>query len=205
MVCFVRSSGVTLWVRCWVIFSLSLSLLAPTDSWAGQFSYEVEESQIPKSPSQPPPLVQNAPKFIPHCERYYLFEGKKFECDSNLGQDGERLRSIMAEVPSALVELDAYQQNLKNIRTAAYVGTAGILAMVLGVIMNRPPVDPVSGALRPGAYVMLVGFGVTVNSLIYGLSVVKTNEAHLAHAVNYYNQARPDRMIELQFSTQVNF
>ena len=72
--------------------------------------YEEEEAEIPKKPSVPFPLIQKVPKTIPHCERYFLFRGKKYECDSNAGTDAERLRSIVMDVPSAVAELDAYQE-----------------------------------------------------------------------------------------------
>lgn len=190
----------------WVLlFSFPISLAQTYPAQASEAKFELEEAQIPKSPSRPPFLELKAPKYVPHCERFYLYQGKKFECDSNLGRDGEAFRPLMADVPSAIAELDTYQANLRKIRVAAYVSTAGILAVIAGLLISRPPIDPVSGAFKPGAYVMLGGFGVTVNSLIYGLSLVKTNEAHLSNAVNNFNAAHPDRAIELQFSTNVNF
>ena len=92
-----------------------------------------------------------------------------------------------------------------KLRYAAFVGSAGLLAMIVGLIISRPPQDPSSGALRPGGYFVFGGGFVTANALIYGLSVVKTNESHLGRAVDYYNNAHPDDPIQLQFSTKVNF
>jgi len=186
--------------------------LVPYVTHAANPSYEKEERQIPKRPSAPPPLNQlKAPDF-PHCERYFSFKGKKIECDSNLGKDGERLRPIMHDVPSALEELDQYQENRDKVRLAAYGGTAGLLTMGLGIAISRPPFDPGSGEPRTGGYVLIGGLILAVNSLIYGLSVVKANENHLGKAVQYYNAAHPKSPIELhfsthqvQFSTQVNF
>jgi hypothetical protein len=186
-------------------FLAILGLMAPFCAVANPSSYDREEAQIPKSPSQPPALMQRAPKHIPHCERYFLFQGKREECDSNLGKDGQRLRTLMKDVPSAIAELDRYQDNLKNLRNAAYFGTAGLLAIVVGIVMSRPPFEQGSGTPKPGAYVMMVGLGVSINSMIYALSLSKTNETHLNNAVNAYNAAYPDRAIELQFSTQINF
>jgi hypothetical protein len=182
-----------------------MAVWLPLSSFANQPSYEHEVKQIPKKPSTPPTLTQKAPKQIPHCERYYLYLGKRLECDSNLGRDGENLRAIMHDVPSAIAELDIYQDNLKKVQYAAYFGTGGLLTVVGGALISRPPVDPSSGALKPGGYIMLAGAVVILNSLLYGLSLVKTNESHLSNAVNYYNSAHPERPIELQFSTQVNF
>lgn len=134
-----------------------------------------------------------------------MLDGKKLECDSNVGKDAERLRPLFQDIPKALTELDTYQANQQKMRYAAYLGTLGFIAVIAGVLINHPPFDAVSGAPKPGAYVMFGGMGLAVNSMIYGLSVAKTNEAHLANAVQYYNAAHPERRIELQFSTKVNF
>lgn len=188
-----------------LVFFHLLHVLAPLPAFAEKLTYEQEESQIPKKPSAPVPLYQISPGNVPHCERYYLYQGKKMECDSNLGNDGEHLRPYMKDVPQALAELDTYQDNLKKLKMAAYLGSAGMLIMVAGILISHPPIDDTSGALKTGGWVMLGGFGLAANSLIYGFSLMKTNEAHLGNAVNYYNSAHPDRPIELQFSARVNF
>ena len=181
-------------------------VMVPTHSFAVEKSaYEREEAQIPKKPSPPPQLAPRIGKSKPQCERYFLYQGKKMECDSYLGGDAERLRPLFADVPSALAELDAYQANLKKMKLAAYIGTAGILVIIAGIVISRPIVDPGSGALKPGGYVALGGFGLSLNSLIYGFSLKRTNEIHLGNAVQYFNAAHPDRPIELQFNTQINF
>lgn len=168
-------------------------------------SYEEQEAQIPTLPSAPLILIRNPPKYVPHCERYYVYKGTKLECDSNLGKDGERLREIMQDVPAAIAELNTYQENLSKIRLTAYVTSACVIGFLAGILISHPPVDPATNALRPGAYVMLGSAGIAFNSIIYGLSVQKTNETHLGNAVDLYNAARPDQPIELRFSTKVNF
>jgi hypothetical protein len=186
--------------------AILMIVMVPTHSYAIEKSaYEREEAEIPKKPSQPPQLSPRIGKTVPQCERYFLYQGNRMECDSYLGGDAERLRPLMSDVPSALSELDMYQANLKKMKLAAYIGTAGILVIIAGIVISRPIVDPSSGALKPGGYVALSGFGISLNSLIYGLSIKKTNEGHLGNAVEYFNAAHPDRPIELQFSTQVNF
>lgn len=173
--------------------------------YAGDTRYDKEFEPIPKTPNAPPPLKQKEVANIPHCEKYFVHQGKVIECDSNLGEDGEHLRSIMSDVPAAIAEMDRYQENRRHIKIASYVGSVGVLAMLVGIIISRPPVDPGSGSVRPGGYVLFSGFGVFANSLLYGLNVARTNQAHLGNAVNYYNAAHPDTPIELQFSTHLNF
>ena len=166
---------------------------------------ETEFLKIPRVPSAPPAITRKTAEEFPHCERFFLYRGKKIECDSNLGNDGERLRSIMRDVPPALAELDIYQANQNKIRNVAYVGTAGLLTIILGSVVTRTPFDPVTGSPRFGGYAILGGALAVVNSLIYGLSMVKVNESHLGRAVDHFNQAHPDSPIELKFSTEVNF
>ena len=182
-------------------------LIVPITGQAASSPYENEIKEIPKKPSTPPALTQKSPADIPHCERFFVYQGRKLECDSNLGRDAERLRGIMQDVPQAIAELDTYQANREKIKIAAYLGTAGIVAILAGFVVGRPnlPFDPVSGAPRLGGIVILGGLGLSANALIYGLSVGKTNEGHLGNAVQYYNSAHPDRPIELKFSTEVNF
>lgn len=166
--------------------------------------YEEQEKDIPRKPSMPPDLVQRTPPPFSHCERYFVFQGKKIECDSAVGGDAEMLRPIMRDVPAAIAELDAYKRANKNVRIAAYVGTAGILATILGGVISHPIVDS-SGTLQPGGYITFTGIALAVNAVIYGLSLVKTNEVHIGNAVRYYNQAHPEKPVELLFSTQVHF
>lgn len=187
-------------------------LIVPYSTFAAQSPYDIEESKIPHKPSSPPSLIQKEPPRIYHCERYYVYQGKPFECDSNLGNDAERLRPLMEDVPAAITELDAYQSNRQQVRMAAYFGTLGILAMITGLVIGRigasknsPAFDPVSGSPNLGGWVLIGGLGLTVNSLIFGISVGRTNEAHVGNAVQNFNQVHPDRPIELKFTTEVNF
>jgi hypothetical protein len=168
-------------------------------------SYEQEEEDIPSEPSMPPVLIQRPPPIIAHCERYFVHKGKKIECDSQVGADAEMLRPIMRDVPAAIAELDAYRRAQKNVRIAAYVGTAGILATIIGGVMSHPLFDPGTGALQPGGYVAFAGIALAANALIYGLSLVKTNEVHIGNAVRYYNAVHPDKPVVLEFSTSVHF
>lgn len=194
---------------CLLCVFCTLGMTSPL-SYGAQPFVEPEDSepelrQIPKKPSAPPALEQKVPSDIPHCERFFLYRGKKLECDSNVSKDAERLRPIIQDVPRALYELDTYQANRARLKSVAYVGTAGLLAIVAGIFVSHPPFNRDSGSPQVGKFVSIGGGALAVGSLIYGLSLVKTNEAHVSQAVDYYNSAHPNDRIELQFSTRINF
>src|SRR4051794_17788082 len=104
-------------------FLILVLICAPIRTVFAGVSIDDEEDEelveIPTEPSKPPIKRQIKPPEIPRCERYFVFEGKRLECDSNVGRDAGRLRPIMKDVPSALIELNAYQQNRQKIKLAA--------------------------------------------------------------------------------------
>ncbi len=156
-------------------------------------------------PTAPPPLPQRIPGEVPHCERHFVFKGKKIECDSEMGKDALRLSLLMKDVPYAQSELDIYRENRQKIRLAGFTGTVGVLAMLTGAIVSHPILDPQSGSIRPGGLITLAGLAITANSLIYGLSMMRANEVHIGNAVQYYNSVHPGQPIELEFSTHIDF
>ena len=170
---------------------------------AAPFRYEKEEENIPQVPSTPPTLLQKNATNTPHCERIFVYGGKKMECDSNLGRDGENLRPILQSVPSALSELNQYQENRQQVKLAAYFGSLGLLSAVVGVIMNHPPF--INGEIKPGGYAVLGGLGLGISSFIYGFTALHANESHLEKAVQNYNVVNPQAPILLQFSTGIQF
>ena len=169
----------------------------------------VEVQKVPTTPSAPPQLRPRGPSDIYRCQRYFIYDGKVYGCDSNIGQDAERLRPLLEPVPEAIAELDQYQANRARIRTAAYVGTSGLLLMILGNFVstrfydsNNAPTDT-SNLIRSAA--LIGGAGVMAGSFVYALSYGRENEKHLGRAVELYNTVRPNKSIELQFSTQLHF
>src|SRR5690348_3928332 len=95
-------------IKTGIALGFLMGLLTSMDpsNCQGASSFEKEESDIPVKPSAPPALTQKIPGYSPHCERYFEYRGKWLECDSNVSRDGEALRSIMNDVPSAIAELD---------------------------------------------------------------------------------------------------
>jgi hypothetical protein len=169
-------------------------------------------ADIPAGPKQPtPPRALKQPHMIDtfHCERRFLYKGKVFACDSNVQRDAERLRPLMIDVPPALKELDTYQKNRQNVRTAAYIGSIGLLAALAGTLLSRNFTDQNGNVTGTGIalrnYSLAGGLGLTGFSLVYGLSILSTNESHIDNAVRYHNQAHPDTPIELQFTTGFSF
>ena len=155
-------------------------------------------SKIPEKPSRPPELTVSQPQDPFRCERDFIYQGERFSCDSIIRQDGERLRPIINEVPEAIAELDQYQKNRRNIRSASYVGTLGILVMVASSMLGTGQSDFTKN------FVFYSGVSLTAGTVLYGISTLQNNETHLGNAVRMYNERRPDRPIELQFTTDLN-
>jgi len=83
------------------------------------------------------------------------------------------------------------------------------LLMILGNFVstrfydsNNAPTDT-SNLIRSAA--LIGGAGVMAGSFVYALSYGRENEKHLGRAVELYNTVRPNKSIELQFSTQLHF
>lgn len=121
-----------------------------------------------------------------------------------MGMDAQELLEILKSVPSAASEIQLYRDQLEKIKLTSYLGSLGLLAVITGLLMDRPLTQP-DGSLRPGGYLALAGGGISVGSLILGFSWMKANEVHLSRAVDAYNAVYPERPIELQFSTHFDF
>ncbi len=153
------------------------------------------------SPSAPKPLGPPHQKALEtiHCKRLFVVQGKTLDCDSYHQNDAEKLRPYLQDVPEALKELDTYQSNRSQVRAVSYTGSLGLLAALIGVFINGKE-EP---TLRNVA--IFGGLGLAGGSLLYGLTLMRTNESHIQNAVQYHNQKHPERPIELQFNAQWNF
>ncbi len=139
------------------------------------------------------------------CDRLIKYQGKSFPCDSHLKRDGESLRSVMLDTPSALEEIDTYQRNRRNVKYAAYTGTAGVLIALTNsltvklFVPSSPERDKerrsTASANRWG------GIGLSQGSVIYGHSYHRSNETHLNNAIIRFNEAHPDKPIEILFKS----
>jgi hypothetical protein len=139
-----------------------------------------------------------------HCERTFLYKGKTYGCDSYVQRDAERLRIFVSDVPEATSEIDTYQRNRKNVRTAAYIGSIGILMAITGFIVSRVFTDgngnPTATATSVRTVGTISGLGITLGSVGFGYFSLRNNESHVENAVALHNQAHPNTPIVLQFS-----
>jgi len=160
-----------------------------------------ELESIPKKPSTP--VAPGRPGINEYftCDRYFVYEGKRIVCDSYMRKDAEKLRPILDEVPEAVAELDEYQKNRRTLRNCAYVGSIGFLAFVAGQLLKDKLFE--KDGLTHQA-LSLGGLGLVGTSFLYGFAVTQKNEEHIGNAVQKYNNARPDRPIQIQFSTDFN-
>lgn len=153
--------------------------------------------------------VPNVPsKKIPEnpfrCDRLIKYRGRTLPCDSALRRDGESLRSIMESTPEAIDELDAYQSGRNSIRFAAYTGTAGLVmaltsSMLADVFVSKDRPDSREDTAK---ILRLSGIGITLGSVVWGYSHLRSNEDHLKLAIIKYNATHPDRPIEVLFKTE---
>src|SRR6185503_14385285 len=118
--------------------AILLLLASPARAAGGPVgpSYQKQEAEIPQLPSAPPPIAGGSPSDTFRCTRYFTWKGKKYECDSFVRQDAEKLRTIVGDVPQAVNELNDYQATRMSVRNAAYVGTAGLVLLIAGVILH---------------------------------------------------------------------
>lgn len=175
---------------------------APAQPPVSSRDYKKIESQIPQAPSAPPSMEQpngNPQSF--RCDRLFIYEGKTLPCDSFVRRDAENLRPLLKDTPAALAELNDYQRTRRNIRTLAYVSSAGLALALAGLFVSKPAFS--EGEIRPGGYMILGGLGLSASSFIYSLSLTRSNEDHLTRAVDFHNQAHPDRPIVLQFTAKI--
>src|SRR4051794_23207299 len=117
---------------------VGIILLLASPAWAAGGpvgpSYQKQEAEIPKLPSAPPPIPTGSPSDTFRCTRYFTWKGKRYECDSFVRQDAEKLRTIVGDTPQATAELDDYQATRASVHNTAYVATAGLVLFVAGLI-----------------------------------------------------------------------
>ena len=162
--------------------------------------FKEEEKEIPQKPSTPVSIPKPPDKTYFACKRTYTYAGKTLACDSPTQADGEKLRSLLQEVPAAAQELDTYQLNQRNLNQLAYLSSLGLAIALVGYIMNRPAFD--QGKIKPGGYLVISGLGLSAGSFVYGLSLNSANESHLKRGIELYNEAFPEKTIQLQLNRE---
>jgi hypothetical protein len=164
---------------------------------------------VPNQPTAPTAFKKPDVKDAFHCERQFLYKGMTFGCDSYVQRDAERLRLIVADVPDSTQEIDIYQRNRKSVRTAAYIGTLGLVVLIAGLFLSRGftdqngNIDGLGKSLRFGTAVG--GVGLIGGAVVTGYVALHNNENHIDNAVADFNKVHPSTPITLQFSHQFDF
>ncbi|MGE0614518.1 MAG: hypothetical protein AB7P04_02670 [Bacteriovoracia bacterium] len=159
--------------------------------------------EVPQETMKPGQIGKEVKVAAFGCKREFVHQEKTYPIDSFHKQDGERLRPVIQEVPSAVAQLNAYQRNRRAATTANYVGTIGIGVALVGLILGRQLSGDTAVVVRNIS--VLSGLAMTSGSLIYRFTILRSNENHLTQAVQNYNSARPNDSIQLQFSTEMFF
>ncbi len=159
------------------------------------------DAQSIKRPQQ---LGVKTPEKAFRCDRMIRWKNENLPCDSPLLWDGENLRAIMANTPSAIEELDQYQRGRRGVRNAAYVGTVGVVfalanSLIAGMIK---PEDHVRGRKDVEDTLRYGGLGLIGGAVIYGYTTLRANEEHLQNAIVRYNTAQPGTPIEVLFQKE---
>lgn len=172
----------------------------------------ITPESIPAGPQKPTPPAAIPQPRAPEpfrCERKFVYQGKVFDCDSNVQRDAERLRPLMTDVPAALADLDTYQRNRQNVRDAAYVGSVGLFLVIAGLLASRTFTDTNGNLTNTGtqvrSYSAFGGGGLVILSVAYGWATLYRNESYVDDAVKLHNEAHPNTPIQLQLGTGFTF
>jgi len=162
------------------------------------------DSKVIKSlPSAPRPLGARDKVKPFGCRRDFQYEGRVYTIDSFNRADGEHLRPYVAEIPEAVTELNTYQQNKRNVQNVAYIGTAGLLLAITGILLSRQISSDSATTVRN--VLVFSGAGIMVGSAVYAVNSLINNEDHLLNAVKSHNVAKPKTPIEVQFGATLLF
>jgi hypothetical protein len=175
---------------------LTTSLCSPVQNGWAEGTSVSSPTSIPKTPSAPPALFQRPAPESFRCQRNFVYDGKVIGCDSNVRPDGEGLRPYLRDVPLANAQLNEYQRNRAGLRNTAYFGSLGLAVLIGGLV---------AGGGTGKQLMVLSGSTIVAGSFLYGFTTARSNENHLNEAIRLHNLAKPDKPIELQFSTGIGF
>jgi len=185
------------------MFRASCFLVLAWTAFAGDAAFSAEIS--PQAPIAPPTAVAKKVSENPfRCDRLIRYRGKILSCDSALRRDGESLRTIFEKTPDALEELEEYQMGRNSTKFAAYTGTAGLVLLLTASMIANTFIDESQGKSRQDTTRVLryTGFGLTLGSVVFGLSALRSNEGHLQNAILKYNASQPDKPIEILYKAE---
>lgn len=156
------------------------------------------------APKTPPQLRPSTPKIDPiGCFRAYRHKGVVRPIDSYNRRDGENLRTVFEGVEPSIDELNRYQQNRRNAKIAAYVGSVGLAMMGASLVTSLLSRGATPNRISP--ILLYGGLATSVGGFGYGFAILRTNEKRIDRAVEKYNEAHPESPIELMFQTTFLF
>jgi hypothetical protein len=150
----------------------------------------------------PPVLSKPIPSKKGNCERLIRVGDEVFACDSPVATDAENLRSLLKNTPEALKELDLYQQNRKKVRIGAYTGSLGVFLILGNSLITNLVTKDQAARDSLGKNLRLAGVALTLGSVVYGITYLRSNETHLQNAMDRYNEKNPNKKIEFLFQTR---
>ncbi len=170
-----------------------------------QASAQVLKPRAVPSDRETPPDLAPSENFMPlGCDRKATLDGREIRIDSYHCKDGEGLRKLFLAVPDAQRELDLYQSTRNQAQIAAYTGSFGLLAIVVGWIVSSQ-MNNSQDALKVRQWTFGGGITITTGSLIYGLGMLSASETHLENAVEEYNKVNPKQPLGLEIKTGIHF
>ncbi len=156
-----------------------------------------------------PPVQPAAPDFAPEnievvpfrgCRRDYTYQGKTLQADSYYRRDCENLRPLLTHVPDAVAELNSYQDGRRRLDSTVYIASVGIAMLVVGLFSSSFFEGETENMIRRVG--ILGGLTLAGGTAAYAFIRLRANESHIGSAVEKYNQAYPEKKIELQFSAE---
>jgi hypothetical protein len=137
------------------------------------------------------------------CKRDFRYEGKLYSIDSFNRADGEHLRPYVESIPEAVSLLNTYQTNKRNVQNVAYIGTAGLLLALTGILFSKQISETNQSSVRN--VLVFSGLGIMVGSAVYAVNSLINNEENLLNAVKKHNTVKSKTPIEIQFGASLLF
>jgi len=137
------------------------------------------------------------------CKRAFLYQNQLYPLDSKHQNDAEKLRPIISSMPTAIEQLNSYQNNQLRVKNATYLGSIGIGLTLAGLltqtILSNSTGDSIQKATLYG------GLGLALGSTAYSIYIIKTNDSFLNRAVDNFNSNNQNNTIELRIKTEAWF
>ncbi len=151
----------------------------------------------PKQLSHPPKMN----RFV--CQRTFLHRGDIQNVDTPESRDAGGLLKVVKGVPEAESAIADYQRRRRHAGISAFTGTLGFGMFFLAGFLAGKISPSTQDQLRPK--LKLAGAAIALGGFAYSFTLVRTNESRIENAVDAYNKANPQDLIELQVQASWTF